>query len=393
MDLAATFSKINSRHIIILFLLAALGISLQTYFAGHPPYTRYNNFVIFRQSFGHLVHNQNLYIFYPAENYDLFKYSPSFAFLMGIFYILPRFVGLILFNLLNAGIFIIAVRRLRFTDTQLKYIFLYVLLEACISITSAQTNLLMAGLIILGFSFLEEEKMSAAALCIVLSFFIKIFGIVAFALWFLYPKKIKFILYTIMWFVIITALPLLIVSKNDLLFQYRQWWALLISDHDSSYGASVIGLLHSWFSLNISKEWMLIAAGILFLLPFLKYSYYRIYHFRLQILASILIWIVIFNHKAESPTYIIAMAGVAIWYFSQPPTRINKTLLWLCLIFTSFSSTDLITPGRIINHFVEPYAIKAVFCTIIWLKLLVDLMGDKNRFSYLRGQPGTNTTC
>ena len=369
--------KIISRHIIVIFILAAWGISLQTYLAGHGQYTRYNNFVIFERSFGHLVQNKNLYVFYPKEYYDVFKYSPSFAFLMGVFNVIPTFAGLLLFNLLNTTIFILSVKRLKFSEPALKYLLLYVLLEACISITSAQTNLLMAGLIILGFVFLEERRPSAAALCIVLSVFIKLFGVVAFVLWLLYPKKIKFLLYTMMWFVIITVLPLIVISKNDLLNQYQNWWQLLRADQDVSYGASLMGLLKSWFLINLSKTWIMLAGVILILLPFVKYSLYRLYAFRLQMLASVLIWIVIFNHKAESPTYIIAMTGIAIWYFSQAPDTTNKLLLWLCLVFTSFSSTDLITPGWINNQFIEPYAIKAVFCSVIWIKLLWDLMKIK----------------
>lgn len=378
MKLPRITDKISPRGVIFVFILAAAGITLQTYFAGHGQYTRYNNFVIFERSYGHLIHNQNLYIFYPSEYYDLFKYSPSFAFLMGPFYLLPAFAGLLLFNLLNAGIFIVAVRRLKFPETSLRYLFLYVLLEACISITSAQTNLLMAGLVILAFTFLEEEKPSAAALCIVLSFFIKLFGIVALVLWILYPKKIKFLLYTLLWIVVIAALPLLVTSKNDLLFQYQQWAALLRSDHDVSYGASIMGLLHSWFNISVSKMGALVAGGILLLLPFSKITKYHIYTFRLQMLASILMWMVIFNHKAESPTYIIALAGVAVWYFSMQPVKINQILLWCCLIFTSCSSTDLITPGWINNQFIVPYAIKAVFCSLIWFKLLGDLMFTKS---------------
>jgi Glycosyltransferase family 87 len=378
-----SFHKISSRQITGVFILAAAGITIQTWLAGHGKYTRYNNYVLFERSFGHLIQHKDLYIFYPQEYYDLFKYSPSFAFLMGIFYIMPHFIGLLLFNLLNVGIFIWSVRKLKFPEKTLRLLLLYVLLEACISITSAQTNLLMTGLIILGFAFLEEDKPGAAALCIVLTVFIKIFGAVAFVLWILYPKKIKFLLYALMWMIVIAALPMIVISKSDLFHQYQSWWELLRADQDVSYGASLMGLLHSWFSVKISKEWITIAGAALFMIPFVKYNCYRLYTFRLQILASLLIWMVIFNHKAESPTYIIAMTGVAIWYFSQPPRRINRILLWGCLIFTSFSSTDLITPNWIKNQYIEPYAVKAVFSTIIWVKLLWDLLTEKSLRPYL----------
>jgi hypothetical protein len=89
-------------------------------------------------------------------------------------------------------------------------------------------------------------------------------------------------------------------------------------------------------------------------------------------LASALIWVVIFNHKGESPTYIVALTGVAIWYFTQPANKTNTILIWLTLIFTSFSSTDLITPYWIARTYVEPYSVKAVFCTIVWVKIVAE---------------------
>ncbi|HSU49208.1 MAG TPA: hypothetical protein VLJ41_01400, partial [Segetibacter sp.] len=49
----------------------------------------------------------------------------------------------------------------------------------------------------------------------------------------------------------------------------------------------------------------------------------------------------------------------------------------LCLIFTSFTSTDLITPGWITEKYVDTYSVKAVFSIIIWVKLIVDLMTKK----------------
>jgi hypothetical protein len=378
MDVQGFWNKVTYKHIVFMLILATAGITIQTYLGGHAPHTRHNNFVIFSRSFEHLLNGRDLYTAYPGEYYDLFKYSPSFAFFMGAFYYLTPLIGLLLFNFLNIGVFIFAVKRLRFSEISLKYFFLYVLLEALISISSSQTNLLMAGLIIWGFVFLEEEKPGLASLCIVLSIFIKIFGAVALILWILYPKKIRFIIYCILWIVIIWALPLLLVSKSSLFIQYQQWFALLQSDHEVSYGASLMGILHSWFSLEISGSILLSAGTVLLLLPYLKTAFFRLYPFRLQMLASVLIWMVIFNHKAESPTYIIAMSGVAIWYFSQPGGRLNGVLFILCLVFTSFSSTDLITPGWINNRYVQPYAIKAVFCTIIWIKLMLDSFSGKS---------------
>lgn len=376
--------KVTEKHIIILISIAAAAITVQGYLASHnDPYTRYNNFVIFKSSFGHLLHNQNLYVYYLKEYFDLYKYTPTFSLLMGVFYYLPALAGLLLFNLLNTSVFIIAVLKLKLFKPSLKYVFLFLALEFGISLIWTQTNILIASLIMLAFSSLENKKPLWASLFIVLTFYIKIFGIIAVVLALFYPQKIRFGLYTIIWGVVLAVLPLLVVSPVELIQQYYNWIALLKMDHDVSYGVSFIGFIHSWFHVNLSKIGTIVVAAVVFCIPLLRTNLYKFYLFRLQILASLLLWIVIFNHKGESPTYIIAMAGVAIWYFSQPATAANKVLLWLCLIFTSFSSTDLITPGWINDTYVEPYSIKAIFCSVIWLKLIIDLVTKKESFFVL----------
>lgn len=40
---------------------------------------KYNNYVIFKMSFPHLVNNEDLYIVQPEEHWDLYKYTPTFA--------------------------------------------------------------------------------------------------------------------------------------------------------------------------------------------------------------------------------------------------------------------------------------------------------------------------
>jgi hypothetical protein len=68
------------------------------------------------------------------------------------------------------------------------------------------------------------------------------------------------------------------------------------------------------------------------------------------------------------------MAGIAVWYFSQDKqSRLNTILVLLALVFTSFSSTDLIFPYKLAAAYVEPYSVKAIFCSVIWVKMIIDL--------------------
>ena len=86
-----------------------------------------------------------------------------------------------------------------------------------------------------------------------------------------------------------------------------------------------------------------------------------------------LIWVVIFNHKAESPTFIIAVTGAAIWYFSNKPRIANNTLLIFLFLVTCLSFSDLV-PHDIRQNIIKPYAIKAVPCIVIWCLLFLKLI-------------------
>jgi hypothetical protein len=146
-----------------------------------------------------------------------------------------------------------------------------------------------------------------------------------------------------------------------------------INDHSISDGLSVIGWLKTWFGWAPDKTLVSLAGVVLFCLPLLLYRQYSQYTFRLLLLASVLIWVVIFNHRAESPTFVIAVSGVALWYFAQTPKTENLVLLLLTLIFTVLSPTDLF-PATVRTEWFTPYVVKAVPCILVWGKLTYDML-------------------
>src|SRR5690606_950916 len=133
-----------------------------------------------------------------------------------------------------------------------------------------------------------------------------------------YPRKWKAVLTGLGWTVVLLLMPLLVISPEALMDQYRQWMDLLARDHAGNVGFSVMGFLKAWFSWEPGGTWITLTGIGLLLLPWLRFPAYREAHFRRLALVSVLLWVVIFNHMAESPTFVIAMAGIAIWYVSSP---------------------------------------------------------------------------
>ena len=367
---------------LVVYVLLAVIASVQAIlmgphmFGGHV-YTDYNNYVIFRQSFFHLIRGTNIYMLYPAEQWDLYKYSPTFALFMGLLAHLPDMIGLSIWNLLNAFVLFAAIRILPFKkDTQVLLLW-FVLLELLTSMQNAQSNGLMAGLMIAAYACMERGKIGMATLWIVIATFIKVYGAVGFVLFLFYPDKIKFILYSALWTVLFAITPLVVMPFNALIWQYHNWVVMMGEDQSASYGLSVMGWLHSWFGVNEGGKGVVSLIGILlFLIPFARWKLYKDDVYKLLIVAFMLIWVIIFNHKAESPTYIIAVAGAGIWYFSMPVKMWRSILLAVVFIFTCLSPTDIFPPS-LRHNFCVPYTIKAIPCILLWCVIWVELMTMK----------------
>ena len=379
--MAVKFLKSLSSKAIILGLVVVIAISIsaisynqgsKTFGSDGHEYTHYNNYIIFKQSFNHLIQGQDLYKLYPEEHFDYYKYSPAFAVLFGPLAWLPDIIGLMIWNLINALLLYYAFLKLPFRSNKIMWFAAaFILIESITSLQNSQSNGLITGLIIGSFLLFENRKIALATLLIALSVYIKLFGIVAFALILFYPEKIKSIAYTFLWMVLLAVLPLIFISFSELMILYESWAGLIRDDQSISYGLSVMGWLYTWFGIEISKNLFIIIGAIIFCIPMIRIKQYRQPLFRYLFLASILIWVIIFNHKSESPTFIIAVSGAAIWYFLQQHKTENLVLLLLVLLFTILSPTDVF-PRNLRNEFVNPYVLKVVPLILIWMKLIFD---------------------
>lgn len=365
----------NINVLLGLYIVITIVASVHPMLISSPgDYALYNNYKIFKESFFHLIHNEDLYILYPSEQFDLYKYSPAFALFMGLLAWMPDMAGAIGWNLLNALVLFFSIRMLPQPHERARVAILwFVLLETLTSIQNYQSNALVAGLIIFAFWFFERRQVVWAALCIALTIYIKIFGLVAVALFLLYPQRFRFLLAMAGWTIVLAVLPLVVVSPSQLQFLYESWGRMLAEDHSLSYGFSVMGWLQSWFGLDVSKNLVVLLGALVFCLPYLHFRRYSDYCFRLFFLASVLLWVIIFNHKAESPTFVIAIAGVALWYFSQSRKPLHLVLVVLAFVFTCLSPTDMF-PAVLRKNYVEPYVLKAVPCILIWFKLQYDML-------------------
>ena len=356
----------TSQNIGLLFFALTIIFSVQKFLLGSV-----NNYYIFSRSFSLLISHQNLYAEYPQFFKDRFLYSPTFALAAGLFYVLPDLAGVILWNLLNAALFFIAVKMFAGEEKKSILIFGIVAVELFTSIQNNQSNPLVTALILLAFISFEKQRIANAAFFVGSLFFIKIYGfaVVIFAL--LYSEKIKFAKRLIIWFGVLLALPLIVVSLHELGWQYENWFSV-IREFKTGTQLSVMGLIERRAGQSIMYLPIQIAGLLIFLAPLVHVKKFSDFAFRRKLLCSLLIFLVIFNQSAESPTYITAVTGVAIWFTESRRSFADYILIALVLIFTSLASTSIF-PSNLRHNFFEEYGLKVVPCLLVWLKIQYDL--------------------
>lgn len=372
----------NLNTVFLVLVIITIIVSIQQYLLPEIDFMgkmrpNFNNYLIFKTSFLHLIENKTLYALYPSDYGDIFKYSPTFALFMGSFYFLPDWLGLFGWNFLNVLVLLFGIQLIPNINEKIKvFIILFVLFELIGNMQNEQSNTLMGGFMVLSFGFFEKKKLMLAALVIVLSIYIKLFGIVACALFLLYPNKFRFMAYFVFWMVVLWALPLIILSPDQLLSQYADWMELLKADNQYRYGFSVFGIMKKWFLVEPGK-WLVLSIGsLLFCSVYIRKDLYQDFGFRLLFLSSILLWTILFNHTAESSGFIICMTGIGIWYFIQERNQFNTVLVIAAFILISLIYSD-ITPVYYRQTYLHPYYVKTLPVIVIWLKILYEMLFRK----------------
>jgi hypothetical protein len=347
-----------------------------------------NNYLIFKNVFWHTVHQQNLYSAYPVEYFDKNHYGPLFSIIIAPFALMPTFIGATLWAMLNVWILFYAVHKLPVSNWGKNIILLICLIEMLTSVQNMQFNPMLCSWIILSYVFIKEGKLGLAAMLIVAGTFVKLYGIVGLPFIFFTKDYKKLIGYLFLWAIVFFCLPMFISTPEFVFQSYFDWYQCLLEkniENVTSYQSSgmtdisAMGFMKRVTGFyNIPTFYSTIPAGILMLLPIYRFSNWNNVKFQLTYLAQLLIGLVIFSTSAESPTYVIAVAGFGIWYaLSAPkPKRWMYLLLLFVLIFTVFSPTDLF-PKYLRDHFVVKYALKAVPCLLSWLIISFQLIFAK----------------
>jgi hypothetical protein len=367
---------LRKRVIFFIFFITLAAINIPASFTDHM-----NVYDIFRYSYYHLIHHQDLYPFYPKEYFDQYQYSPSFPVLFAPFAALSYFVGYYLWNNLSMLLVPFLIFRIKNLDENKKAIVCYVaLIEMLTCLQGTQTNVMIAALMILAFLSFENDNYWIAAFAIAVGFYIKIYPIVAASLFILYPNKIKFIYKFIVAIIIVGLLPLIFISPKELISQYHSWFAELVVDQKDNFGKiSLTGFFQIVFHLSdFGKLVVQIFGVIVFCLMYTRKRLFDIYLYRVYFLCVMLIWVALFNHASEIYGYAISILGVGLWYATKPTSKNLNIFICLFIFFATILCIDP-TP-RIISVYIYEHALKPIPYALMMLYLIWEMLTRERSF-------------
>ena len=343
---------------------------------------RCNNFLIFKGTFWHAYNGTSLYEPYPAEYFDVNHYGPFFSIVIAPFAVVPHLVGLLAWTIALTAFLYVAIRWSQFTQRQQIFLLWFCAHELLTALFMQQFNIAIAAIIVLTYYCIEREKDFWAAFFIMLGTFVKLYGIVGLAFFFFSKHKGKFIFIgsLIIWAVIMFVAPMVFHGPDYTIGQYQEWFTNLMEKNSGNADAiaqniSILGMVHRTTGLAFSDLWLIVPGLVLFALPYLRFSQYRHMAFRQTILASVLMFVVLFSTGSESSGYITPFIGVVIWYTAVPWQRTGWDIALMVFVFilSSLSPSDLF-PAYLRKEWVQPYALKALPVTLIWLKLCYEII-------------------
>ena len=335
----------------------------------------HNNFLVFRGSFWHAWQGLPLYAEYPHEYWDINHYGPLFSLVIAPFAVVPEWLGLLMWCVvLSIGLYV-AVRRSLLTSGQQLFVLWFCAHELLTALYMQQFNIAIAAIIVGTFFLIEKERDATAAFFIVLGTLVKIYGIVGLAFFFFSKHKVRFVAALAVWSAVMFVAPMVLSSPDYVVGQYQAWLVDLASKNSENAEAlmqniSLLGMTHRVTSLEFSDLWLILPGLVMFGIPYLRINQYKHVAFRQTLLASVLMFTVLFSTGSESSGYIIALVGVVIWYTAAPwqRNRWDVALMIFVFVLTSLSPSDLF-PAYLRKEWVQPYALKALPVTIVWFKL------------------------
>jgi hypothetical protein len=332
-----------------------------------------NNLKTFLASYGHLINNLDMYLEYPAEHGDQFKYTPTFGLYVWPLTHLPYLLAAVLFSLFNLAVFVLGVWRLPIKQSD-KNIFLWAALpELAGAIQNFQTNGMISGFFLLSYSFFLGGKQWSAVTSIAVAFFTKIFSAALLTLGWAVAKgpreRWRYVGVVGLVFGFFFILPAFFVGFDNLLAQYSNYARLQGSENTQQPIGyySIMHIVSALSGMPIRNIYFQLIGALLVAAPLLTSIGHHLWKRIPQALfASAVLFMLVFNHRTESETFIIGMTGFLVWWVAQPRNGWTWFLFIFNFVCVSALYGDLFLTAEQKILYLEPIYIKIWGILIVW---------------------------
>ena len=329
---------------------------------------------------------------YAQAHSIYFLYSPVFSVIFAPIFYLPWWLGPFVWNVGNYSLISLAIKTLPAQlDKYKHWIFLFLLSVILQTVFCYQHNIIVCYIYIFAFTLLERGKAFWAVLLIMVSACTKVYGAAELAILLCYPKAWRNFGYAALCGIALICLPLLNPNFDNPLELYRQMFDMISSHHSDS---DFVGILFArGLKPFLLPNYRLVQIGVLAILAILFFwrrDRWGNFSFRVQALAVITGFMILFSDCPETHTYIITFPFYAMAFWLQPRrTWIDWTLFWSLVINFCILPTDILCPAWLHDYIHQTFWLDVYTYFFCWLRIIWWAVGPETTAS---GNPQASKT-
>ncbi len=323
---------VRGRLLLGLYLLAGIIAGIVSFALDQS-----KNLEVFRHASRSLLTHRDLY---DGSSVDWYKYSPSFALIFLPLALVPAWLAAAVWGAVNFGAAFAGIHAMTREDPRggvdssgARNVAMLAALPGVLLATDGdQANLLVAGLMLLACSAFARNRSIRGAALVILGFLVKIFplGAVLFAL--LDRERERNLFRVIVAMAIGLLLPLLVIHPSELAAQYSSWVSITRFDHAHNRGWSLVTLARDIGLPALSVQIAALTTLALPVIGAMTAPAPPTMAWRRAFAASLLILIVLCNHRSEYTSFVISSIGVGLWFADARRTPASYVLLALASV-------------------------------------------------------------
>ncbi|MBR1767728.1 MAG: SUMF1/EgtB/PvdO family nonheme iron enzyme [Prevotella sp.] len=302
-----------------------------------------------------------------------FLYTPVFTTIYAPIFLLPEWLGPFVWNGFNYCMLCLAIKTLPqpLAPYRMK-IFLFLLLLILQSTFCFQYNMVVCYIFLFAFTLLENGKPFWATLLIMISATTKYYGAIELGLLLCYPKFWRNMGYALFWGVVLLLLPTINTAFDNVFVLYKDMWGTYESHRGAAdypglfYAPGLKSLLLP--NLRIVQLSVLVLIGAMFFWLNKRWSDFR---FRVETLAVMMGYIILFSDSPETHTYMIALSGYMMAFWLQPQrSKFDWILFWLLFVNFCILPVDALCPTPVYRFFHNNFWLDVYCMAIAWIRVI-----------------------